>query len=296
MKKLFITAAAMLAFVVGNAQLVTVNSIDRVGDVTCAKVTMSPDGEYVVANTGSSLNRVNIADGQSTVLTTGANLTGVTIGADGTVAYVRPSFDKKHLRHVSLEAITPAGQQVVVVKPTRQLGAGVTVANGTVNGIAKGKAQAKAVNGGKTVKAPVAAINYGHLDVTVDGKTRTIDPQGRGSYLWPSVSPDGTKVCYWLVGRGCFTCNLDGTDVKSHGPLRAAVWAGDHMLVGMDELEDTNQEVVASSIVALDPATNTVQKLTDDSIIAQFPSASADGSRIAFTDIHGQVYVINITK
>lgn len=296
MKKFFIAAAALLAFAVGNAQLVTVSGIEKVGDVKCAKATISPDGQYVVANTGSALQRVNVSDGQAVTLTTGANLFNVTVGADGTVAYTRPSFDKNHLRHNSLEAITPDGRQVVVVKPTRRLAAGAAVADGTVNGIVKGKAQAKAVTGKKAVKAPVAAINYGHLDVTVNGKTTTIDPQGRGSYLWASVNPAGTRVCYWLVGRGCFTCNLDGTDVKQHGPLRAAVWAGNDMLVGVDEVEGDNQQLVASSVVAMDVKTNKVQKLTDDSMIALAPTATADGSRVAFTSDNGDLYIINIVK
>ena len=162
--------------------------------------------------------------------------------------------------------------------------------------LSNGKQQTKALNGGKAVKSAIASINYGHLDITVDGKTTTIDPQGRGSYIWASISPNGQRVCYWLVGRGCFTCNLDGTDVKSHGPLRAAVWAGNDMIVGMDEIEGNAQQVLASSIVALDVNTNEVQKLTDDNVIAQYPSVNADGSRVAFTTPAGEVYIINLVK
>ena len=47
--------------------------------------------------------------------------------------------------------------------------------------------------------APASAAEIG---VTVDGKTTTIDPQGRGSYLWPALSPDGT----WLY----FTSDMPG--------------------------------------------------------------------------------------
>lgn len=296
MKKFFITAVALLAFCVGNAQLVTVNSVERVGDQYAAKAVISPDGQYVVANTTTELKRVNVADGQATTIAKGNNLYNVVVSADGSVVYSRPTFDKKHLRHVSLEVVDANGQNKVLVKPTRKLSSGVSVANGTVNAVVNGKAQAKALGAEKAVKAPVASISRGHLQVTVNGKTTTLDPQGRGSYIWTSISPDGKRLSYWLVGAGCFTCNLDGTDVKSHGPLRAAVWCGNDMLVGQDEVEGQAQQLVACSIVALDVNTNKVQKLTDDSLIATYPSASADGSRVAFTTQDGEIYVINLTK
>lgn len=298
MKKLFITAAALLVCAVAGAQLVSVQSVERLGSATGDKAVLSPDGQFVVVNTATSLKKVNVADGAESVIVEGEGLYNVRVSGDGnTVVYSKPSYNDKHMRFVSLEAANLAdGTVKTLVKPSRKLNHGFIIADGTVNAIENGKLRTTVVNGGKTVKAPVASISYGHLQVTQNGKTVTIDPQGRGSYIWPSVSPDGKRVCYWLVGAGCFTCNLDGSDVKQHGRLVAPVWAGNSMLVGQDVVEGTAQALTASSIVALDVNTNKVQKLTDDSVIATFPSASADGSRIAFTTPEGAVYLINLTK
>ena len=101
---------------------------------------------------------------------------------------------------------------------------------------------------------------------------------------------------YWLVGRGCFVCNLDGTGVQRVGELRAAVWAGNDRLVGMDEVEGTAQQVTASSLRLYDLASGVSQTITDDTVKAQFPSASADGSRIAFTTPEGELYIVTLTK
>lgn len=298
MKKFFMTAAAVLAFLTASAQLVTVESVTRVDGVLSEKAAISPDGSFVVTNTAQALKKVNLADGSQATIANGAGLYNFTVSADGNnVVYTRPTYDKKHLRYNALEAVNLSdGSVKTIVKATRKLAHGYAVVGGSVNAQEKSKARAVALGSEKAVKAPFAAINFGHLDVTVNGRTRTIDPQGRGSYIWASVNPAGTRVCYWLVGKGCFTCNLDGSDVKSHGDLRAAVWAGNDMLVGQDEVAGQDQQLKACSIVALDVNTNAVQKLTDDSVIATYPSASADGSRGAFTTPTGEVYIINLRK
>lgn len=291
------TVVALLTFMVGAAQLVTVESVTKLDGVLTEKAVISPKGDFVVVNAANSLKKVNVADGAQSVIANGAGLYNYAVSADGNcVVFTRPSVDKNNLRRKALEVVNLAdGKVETLVKPTRRLNAGFSVANGSVNAVENGKLRTVATGQAKAVKAPVASISYGHLQVTVDGKTTTIDPQGRGSYIWPSVSPDGTRVAYWLVGGGCFTCNLDGSDVKSHGPLRAAVWAGNDLLVGQDEVEDEHN-LVASSIVALNVANNEVQKLTDDSVIATFPSANLDGSRIAFSTPSGEVYIINLKK
>lgn len=298
MKKFFMTAAAVLAFLTASAQFVTVESVTKLDGVLSEKAAISPDGSFVVTNTANALKKVNIADGSQTTIVDGAGLYNFAVSADGSsVVYTRPSYNSKHLRYNALEAVNlDNGSVKTIVKATRSLAHGYATTAGTVNAQEKGKVRSVALGNAKAVKAPFAAINFGHLDVTVNGKTSTIDPQGRGSYIWASVNPAGTRVCYWLVGKGCFTCNLDGSDVRSHGKLRAAVWAGNDMLVGQEEKNVQAQQLEASAIVALDVNTNETQKLTDDSVIALYPSASADGKRVAFTTPTGEVYIINLRK
>lgn len=150
---------------------------------------------------------------------------------------------------------------------------------------------------GQKVKAataqPVVSIHYGHLEVTTpDGKTVTLDPQGRGSYLWPQLSPDGTKIVYYLARHGCFVCNLDGSDVRPLGYLHGARWINNDAVVGFQDYDD-GAVTYKSAIVAAD-LQGTHQTLTDESIIGLNPSVSADGSRIAFATTAGELYVINL--
>jgi len=300
MKKLLLTAALMLAAVAMHAQVFNVASVTRVNtDVCVDQPVISADGSFVVAYSPiqGAIMKID-ADGNSTSVVKGDGLYNLRLSADGSnVIFSTPSFDKNHMRKVSLQAADIAtGSVTTIVKPSRRLNSGYGVDGSTVTAVENGKVRTKALSGSAVKASPVASINYGHLDVTVGGKTTSIDPQGRGSYIWPSVSPDGTKVCYWLVGRGCFICNLDGSNPVSLGALRAPVWAGNDVIVGMDIPEPSEQNVTASAIKARRISDGATQVLTSYDLRAMYPSASADGSRIAFSTPEGQLHIITLTK
>lgn len=297
MKKLFISAAVLLASLAMNAQVFNAGGIQAVPGVQAGEIALSPDGSFMVAVTENGIEKVTLATGERRVVAKQGNVRNLKVSADGNhVVYMRKSTkDKK--QYTSLETAEIAtGKTQVLVKPSRRLGYGYAVEGNTANAVNAGKAQAKRLAKDAAQRTAFASINYGHLDITgADGKTTTIDPQGRGSYIWASVNPAGTRVCYWLVGAGCFTCDLDGSNVKSHGRLQAAVWAGNDALVGMDAIDD-GKTTVASSIVAIDTNTGALQRITEDDIVATYPVASQDGSRIAFLGDNGTVYTVSITK
>lgn len=300
MKKLFYPAAMMLATLSMSAQVFNVGSIDKINTgVSIAKPSISSDGNFVVGYSADKGAIVKInADGKTQEIAKGEGLYNVTVTGDGnSVVFNRPSYDKKHLRKVSLEiADINSGTVNVMVKPSRNLNAGVSVSGSTVAAVENGKMRVKYVGATKTAAAPFASISYGHLQVTVNGTTTTIDPQGRASYIWPSVSPDGKKVVYWVVGGGCYVCNIDGTNSKSIGNLRAAVFAGNDVIIGMNEIENENQQIEASSLIACRLIDGKLQRLTSNNIKAQYPSANADGSKVAFVTTEGELYMISLSK
>lgn len=299
MKKFLLSVAVLLASVCAGAQVLSVGALTRVNGVVGDQPAISPDGRFIVVSHSEGLVKVDVATGQQELVAKGGGIYNVQFTADGNnLVFVRPTTDKNHLRKISLESVDlTSGNVKVLVKPSRTLAHGVAVTDGTVTAIQDGRRQTKRVAGAKAAAKAVATINYGHLDVTTaDGKTTSIDPQGRGSYLWASVSPNGERVLYWLVGKGCFTCNLDGSDVQRVGGIRAAVWADDNTVIGMDEREAQAQRVAESFIVAVDLRTGEQQRLTDNSVRAQFPAVSADGKRIAFNTTNGEIYVLDINK
>ena len=295
MKKLFISAAAVLAALSLNAQVFTLGEIHKVdlNGGMVDKPVISADGSFVVAQGKGGLKKIDLANGAMEQIATGADLYHASISPDGkTVVYTRPSYDKNHLRYTAMEAVNLDTKKVeTVVKASRNMAAGAAVTNQGVTAINNGKVAKKTVNKAAqaSTERPVVAINRGHL--MLNGNV--LDPQGKGSYLWPALSPDGTKIVYRLVNRGTFVCDLDGSNIQPVGNISAAVWAGNDALVGM-VTEDNGEYVTAGRLVAHDLKSGEKQVLTGDEMIALYPSATAN--RISFVDAEGNLYVMDINK
>lgn len=300
MKKFFISAVALLAGFVVSAQLVEVNSVTKVALPEGMAVnipTISPDGSFVVVTDLASdgIMKIDVADGTSTRLSKANGAFDIRISPDGRNIVYRHSVFKNKLRYTGLRSLDLAtGKTGDIVKPSRRLNAGAAISeNSTVNAIENGKMMRRNLAGAKAQGAIVASINYGHLDITTpDGRTKTIDPQGRGSYLWPSVSPDGSKVVYYLAGRGCFVAGIDGSNPVALGELRAARWIDNNTIVGMNDRD--NGEVVTESKLVASNLSGIRQVLTESAVKAMYPSVSADGRHIAFSTPEGELFILNL--
>ena len=298
MKKLLFAAILFCGGLVAfSQQLVQVSSFTKVPMQAGAMVsqpTISPDGSFVVAAdaSGSVLSKIDVATGASKVLVSNASASGVIISDDGENVMFRRNTTKDKLRFVSLHNVAvKSGKVTQIVAPSRHL-AGYTFAGTTANAVENGKLRTKSLTGAAAQKDIVVSIDYGHLNVTINGTTKTLDPQGRSSYLWPQLSPDKTKIVYWVAYKGCYVCNIDGSNPISLGELRAARWLGNDMVVGMKD-KDNGQFVTSSSLIVADLKGNR-QTITESNMIAMYPSTSTDGKHIAFVSGEGELYVINL--
>ena len=293
---LLLVLTSQLAFsqgikMVSNEQIPIMESEDG-----CLPI-MSPTGDYLIlaGNDTQGLKKYDLATKKLTTLTT-EKAVGVQISSDGsTVVYRSKNYEGK-LRYTSLKSIQlETGEKEELIKNTRDL-EGVNVKQGTVLAVNKGKMVSKRVSGEKLESIPVVpSIKDGQLYITEKGKTRLLSPAGTNvNYLWPSVSPDGKKLLYYVMDQGqAYVSNSDGTNPVSLGILRAPKWMGTDWVVGMVDYD--NGEVVTSSEivgVAADGTQRTV--LTDDSVIALYPSASADASKIVYTTNDGKVFLMKI--
>ena len=279
-------------------QVLQVTSVQKVNlPEQAAVAAISPQGDYLLLTsaTNQGLTKFDLATSQSQVLSTAASAGhNVKISPDGqTVVYREGSFNNKHLRMSSLKSLNlGTGESKVLVKPTRDL-QGYAVDATTACAVNKGKYSNKAIGTTKAQKLPVLSINKGQLMITINGKTRQLSPNGtQFSYMWASLSPDGTKVLYYQAAHGAYVCDLDGSNVHKVGQMRAPVWYDNNTIVGMMDKDD-GEFIYASTIVAatLDGKT---QVLTDDSTIAMYPHAAT--GKIAFSTPAGEAYIINVTK
>lgn len=280
------------------AQVMNVTSIEKVNlPEQAAVAAISPQGDYLLLTsaTNQGLTKLDLSTHQTQVISTAPSAGhNVKISPDGqTVVYRESSFNEKHLKYSTLKSVNlGTGATQTLVKPTRDL-QGYAIDATSAGVVNKGKFSKKAIGNAKAQNVPVLSIKKDQLMITVNGKTRNLSPNGSGySYLWASLSPDGTKVLYYQAAHGAYVCDLDGSNVHKVGKMRAPVWYDDNTVVGMLDLDD-GELVYASTIVAA-TLDGTTQVLTDDSTIAMYPH-TANG-KIAFSTPAGEAYIINVTK
>ena len=293
MKKILISAMLLCSSVLGFAQLVEIQSIDKIElpeGVSVNQATISPDGSFVVfsQNTKGGLHKMDLASKEINMISANGNSFDLKIAADGTVVFRESRTAENKLRYTSLKAVDARGVEATLVAPTRDLN-GFAVNGTNVMTVDNNKVEAKSLNGGAAVQMPVASIRYGQL--CIDGKVISPNGQEGASYLWPSISPNGTKVCYYLVTKGCYVANIDGSNPVYIGQLRATKWLDDLTVVGMNDLDD-GSVVTSSKLIAASIDGQVKQELTVDESMAMFPSTN--GKRIAYSTPMGDLFIINL--
>lgn len=260
---------------------------------------LSPSGDYLVLtnNDMNGLQKYDLATKKMTTLTSdkGSGF-GVEISSDGSTVVYRNREYKGKLRYSTLKSVNvTTGKKSELVKATRDL-QGVSVKEGTVLAVNNGKLLSKKMSGSKLSVIPaVASIKDGQLYVTNNGIIRQVSPAGTDvSYLWPSVSPDGKKLLYYVMEYGkAYVSDLDGGNAVSLGILRAPKWMGSDWVIGM--LDYDNGEITTSSkIVAVGANGKGRTELTDSTSISMYPCASADATKIAYNTADGKVYLMQV--
>ena len=277
MRKTILLVAIALVSVIAQAQVLEIVSTRKVTTPVLKEgkvVGVSPKGDYLLltdmSNTG--LVRYDLATKATTVITEaeGAGW-DVKISPDGNKITYRQRHDNNQLiRHDIMQYNMADGKAVVRAQAQR------------------GTAQLVAAD----AKSTVSVNEDLHLVLTHNGKNIVLTPNGaEQAYNWPSISPDGTKILYYVSGRGCFVCDMNGKNVqKIANHCRAAQWYNNNTIVGMAD-EDDGKVLTASAIVVytLDGKS---QILVNKNTMAIYPVA-AEG-KIAFSTAAGEMYLLNV--
>ena len=277
MKKILLLAIALVSMM-ASAQVLEVASVEKLNipqNADSKIAGIAPDGSYVLitSHANQGLQRFDLATRVATKLTdaVGAGY-NVEISADSknvTYREITYTADRSRLASLVRYDLTSA-VKTTLVKSTKDM-------------------QRARVRG---AIAPKVAIQNGELVITVGTTTKVLSPNGQGlSYLWPSISPDGSKILYYAAGA-VWTCNLDGSNVTRIGAFHAPRWYNNNVVIGMNDIDD-GHVVTASSVVAY-TLDGKKQVLTSANIMAMYPYASADGKKIVCSTPNGEAYLINI--
>ena len=297
MKQLFLSVALALS-ATAFAQLLEVESVTplKLQGVGRSVVTgVSPKGDFLLLSDAQlnglakydlSTNRIEVI---SQARSAGLN---VDVSADGScVAYREDSFNDR-LRYTDVKVRNFAtGTTKQLLKGARNVN-GVSLQGNSAVTVANGEAKTTALTGKAAKKTtPVASIVNCQLVLTTNGTSKTLSPLGTDrSYLWPSVSPDGKHICFYVAGTGCYISDLKGKIVARLGKIHAAKWLNSTTVVGMNDTDD-GYTITSSAIVAA-TIDGKSQVLTDSSLKAMYPYPA--GNKIFFSTDEGSNYIINI--
>lgn len=277
MKKTFLLLAACIISMLASAQILQVVSVEKLSTASHpdARVAgISPLGDYVLITDGgeNGLHRYDLATNKLTTITK----------APAAGFNVQISQDGKQLAFSEMvinadRSITHNIHQVNMVESKTQL-----LANHQAD-----------LSNLRLAEANVSLINVDcQVYLIKNGKRIHIAPQGdEYTYIWQSLSPDKTKICYYVSELGCYVCDLNGKNSQFIGyDCRAAQWYDNNTLIGMYDLDDEHR-TVASRIVAY-TLDGKYQILTGPDMIAMYPFAT-DG-KIAFSTVEGKAYIMNV--
>ncbi len=277
MKKTMLFVAACLMSLAASAQVLEVVSMHKLPVPAQAEMKVagvSPTGEYILLTSGSNkgLQRYDLATQQTTVLSTeeGAGY-NVQVSKNGQeLVYRETHIGKDNLRKHNIVRKNLATDKVsTVARAQRTISRMATSDNLTT-----------------------VSIQNRLIVLKRNGLTTTLAPNGSHlSYIWPSVSPDGTKICYYVCGNGCWVANIDGSNPQYIGhKVQAAKWFDNNTLVAMATYDD-GHFTTASNIVAY-TLDGKKQVLTNDDMIAMYPYAMDNA--IVFSTIEGETYMLNV--
>lgn len=276
MKKIFLSLALAVSMM-ASAQVFEVGQLTKLAtpENADAKVAgVSPDGSYILLTSGSNhgLQRFDMATGKTTVLSTASGAGyNVKVSNDGQeIVYRETSIGKDHLRKHDVVRLNMAAAKRMTV--------------------AKGQRDVKKMVVSNTQMS--VSIENRLIVLNRNGKNITLAPNGsHESYIWPSISPDGKKLCYYVCGNGCWVSNIDGSNKQyiGHG-VQAAKWYDNNTLVAMDSKDD-GHFTTESTIVAY-TLDGKKQVLTNNSMIAMYPYVAANA--IVFSTLEGETYMLNV--
>lgn len=128
------------------------------------------------------------------------------------------------------------------------------------------------------------------IAILFEGRKNLLDPLGSGSYIWPALSPDGTRIVATEMSQGAFVCSPNGNVIARLGRRNGAVWTrSGRWLVYMRDRDDGHQ-IVSSDLFAVSANGRRTLRLTSTRDRHELnPACSPTSNMIASETTDGEI-------
>ncbi|MGE5497446.1 MAG: TolB family protein [Syntrophothermus sp.] len=141
---------------------------------------------------------------------------------------------------------------------------------------------------------PVALIEHQKIALYINGQKKVLSPLGEGNYIWPSVSPDGTRLLFTFAGKGSYISDLNGNILLDLGYANAPGWSPDGRWVIYMNDHDNGIKVTSSDIFAANAVTGSRIQLTSTGDIHEMYPAWNNGSNVVFNSSDGKIFIMQL--
>lgn len=140
---------------------------------------------------------------------------------------------------------------------------------------------------------PFVLIEKSGIALYTAGKKKLLSPMGRGNYIWPSVSPDNTKLLFTCAGKGTFVSDLNGNIISKIGYANYPQWSPDGKWISYMVDKDNGYSVISSDVYISSWDGKKTFKITDTpDIYEMYPEWSPEGNRIAVNTYDGKILIL----
>lgn len=257
----------------------------------------APDGHafFVTTSQYRGLWRYDLHNGVLAQISDAAGAGfGWTVSADGArVAYRR-----------TLDGVRPGERTQEIVRVDLATGAATTMTGAgsvdtpvfsgdllLVNDIQRGFV---ALGNDEPAPGTVALLGIENTKIALlkNGRKILLDPLGDGSYIWPSLSPDGKRLLAYDMARGAFVCDLEGNGLVRLGRKDAPAWSrSGAWIISMREKND-GHVITGADLYATAPDGSRSIQLTTTPVAELAPSCSPVENRILCATADGTILVL----
>lgn len=149
----------------------------------------------------------------------------------------------------------------------------------------------------KNIKEAAVYIENQNLVLYSGGSKKVLSPLGKGNYIWPSLSPDGTKILFTVAGKGTFISDLEGSILLRLGYANAPKWSPDGKWIIYMVDTDNGLDITGSDIFAVSSdGLKKIQLTSTEGDAEMYPEWSSDGKSAVYHTEDGSIYLMKLSN
>lgn len=146
-----------------------------------------------------------------------------------------------------------------------------------------------------SIEKPYVEIEKSKLALIESGTKKIITPVGKGNYIWPSISPDNSKLLFTVAGKGTYVSDLNGNILADLGYANYPKWSPDGRWISYMVDKDNGLSVTSSDIFIVSSDGEKKFQITDtEDVFEMYPDWSPKGDQLVLNSYDGKIILIKL--